>query len=342
MAEISIAILGLGRLGTSIGLALKRYNAKSDRAHKFTITGYSSIAPQVKSAQKLNAVDDIARHPIDAVRGRDIIVLAMPYSDVEGAYSYIAPDVRPGAVVIDFSPLKQPSLKWAEKHLSKDAHMLGMTALLNGKYLFDGVDETERATADLFDGGMMLLMPGVRCIPEAIDLGRDFATILGATMTQFIDPAENDTLVSLTENLPALIGLAYYYMLEKNEGWGDIQKQINPAAGMLTHHLYDTHPDDLRDLWTANRETLLRHTDDLIATLRNLRRVLAENDRNSVEEVTSSSAASYEAWYNRRLKNRWSNETQAPVETPDVMSSLFGSWVGNRMRRKDKSDDKNS
>jgi prephenate dehydrogenase len=336
MAEISVAILGLGRLGASIGLALKRYNARSDASHKFTVVGYSSVTPQMKGAKQVDAVHEMARQPMDAVRGRDIVILALPYSDVEPAYQYIAHDLRAGAVVLDFAPLKQPSLKWAEKHLPSEAHMLGVTALVNGKYLFEGVDNTELASADLFDGGMMLLTPGVRCIPEAIDLGRDFAAILGA-QTQFTDPAENDTLVAATESLPALMGLAYYYMLERNEGWGDIQKLFNPAAGMLTHHLFDTHPDDLRDLWLANREDLIRQTDDLIATLRNLRRLLAENDRGAVEAVTSDTAASYEAWYNRRLKNRWTKDDKPQVEVPDVMSSLFGSWLGNRMRRKDDS-----
>lgn len=339
MAEISVAILGLGRLGASIGLALKRYSARTDASHKFTVTGYSSISPQVKGAQKIEAFHELARQPMDAVRGRDIVILALPYADVEAAYQYVSRDVRAGAVVMDFSPLKQPSLKWAAKHLPKETHMLGVTALVNSRYLYDGVDQTEQASADLFDGGTLLLMPSIGCIPEAIDLGRDFATILGA-QSQFIDAAEHDTLIAATENLPALLGLAYYYTLERNEGWLDIQKLLNPSAGMLTHHLFDTHPDDLRDLLLANRDDLVRQTDDLIATLRSFRKLLAENDRNAVEAVTSDTAATYEAWYNRRVKNRWSKDDKPPVELPDVMSSLFGGWLTNRMRRNNQTDEK--
>lgn len=330
MAEISIAILGLGRIGTSAGLALKRYSSKPDAAHRFTISGYSSVGSHLKTAQKLDAVHEIARNAALAVRGRDIVLLTMPYAEVEATYQYITQDLRPGAVVIDCSPLKEPSLGWAKKHLPAEVHMIGVTPILNPKYLFEGTDDPERATPDLFEGGKWLIVPAVSAIPEAIDLGRDLAAIMGAN-TQFIDPGENDSLVAATENLPALLGLAYYLMLEKSQGWNDLQKLTNPAFGMLTRHLFDTHPDDLRDQWLHNRANLVRYTDDLMTVLRSLRQALVENDESTIEGVAADSASSYEAWYNRRLKDKWEAE-QKPVETPDIMSSLFGGTIARQLR----------
>jgi prephenate dehydrogenase len=330
MAEISIAILGLGRIGTSIGMALKRYNKKNDATHRFTITGYTNNPEHIKTAQKQDAVHDIARNAGNAAAGRDIVLIAMPYAEIEGTYQYISQDLRPGVVVIDCSPLKQPSLAWAKKHLPAEAHMVGVTPILNPNYLFEGVDNPERASADYFDGGQWLIVPGLTAIPEAIELARDFASIVGA-QSRFIDPAENDSLVAATEHLPALIGLAYYYMLEKNQGWGDVQKLTNPAFGMLTRHLYDTHPDDLRDQWLAGRDNLVRNIDELMNTLRILRRALAENDATTVEGAASSSAASYEAWYNRRVKNQW-DKLAKPIDAPDFLTSIFGGTIANRLR----------
>lgn len=340
MAEVTVAILGLGRLGTSIGLALKRYNTKPDAIHKFLITGYTTIGAQGRDAQKLGALDTTARNAGDAVRGRDIVVIAMPYAEVESTYDYIGQDVRAGAVVLDFSPLKQPSLKWAQKHLSKDAHTIGMTAIVNAKYLFDAVDEIERAAADLFDSGRMLLAPSVTCIPEAIELARDFSAILGAS-PQYIDAAENDTLIAVTEGLPALLGLATYYAVNKSEGWTDIQKLANPAFGALTHHLFDTHPDDLRDQFLLNRENLIRYIDDLMTALKNLRRTLADNDRDALEGTLTNAAESYEVWYNRRRKQQWEQDTTEKPQLPDMMSNLLGGFVTNRLRRGNQGENKN-
>lgn len=330
MAEISIAILGLGRVGTSAGLALKRYSSKPDAAHRFTVTGYSSVGAHLKAAQRLNAVHDTSRNVGQAVQGRDIVLLTMPYAEVEAVYQYIAQDLRPGSVIIDCSPLKEPSLGWAKKYLPPEVHMIGATPILNPAYLFEGTDDPERATPDLFENGKWLIVPGLTAIPEAIDLGRDLAAILGAK-SQFIDPGENDSLIAATENLPALLGLAYYLMLEKSQGWDDLQKLTNPAFGMLTRHLFDTHPDDLRDQWMQNRANLVRYTDDLITVLRSLRQALATNDDSTIEGAAAESAGSYEAWYNRRLKDKWEAEPK-PVETPDIMSTLFGGTIASKFR----------
>ena len=103
MADLSIAILGLGKFGASIGLCLKEYMAKGGE-HRFNIVGYDSNDAHEKAADKLGVVDKIHRKIFDAVRDVDIVVMAVPYEDVESAYQLIAPDLRDGVVVLDLSP----------------------------------------------------------------------------------------------------------------------------------------------------------------------------------------------------------------------------------------------
>lgn len=340
MADISIAILGLGRVGASVGLALKRYNGRSDSKHHFKISGFDTSPDNVKVAKEGGMVDEISRQAFDAVRGRDIVVMAMPYAEVEATYKYIATDLRPGVVVIDFSSLKQPSLDWSAKHLPKEAHLLGATPLVNMNYLFDGLDKTDRASADLFDEGMILLTPSVTCIPAAIELGADFAAILGAT-SQFIDPAENDSLIASMEGMPMLLGTAFFLTMMRSQAWGDGQRMANPAFGMLTHHLFDTHPDDMRDLWMQNSANLVRWVDAMSETLRQFRTAFATNDRDAVEAAVSEAAREYEVWVNRRAKNRWDRDTmKMPDPTGDVMSGFFGGFITNRFRKRGEDEDK--
>lgn len=341
MADVSVAILGVGRIGASLGLALKRYNAQPNSKHKFRVTGFDTNSNTVKTAQKLNVFDDISNRAEDVARNKDIVILAMPYAETEATYQYIASDLRSGAVIVDFSPLKLPSIKWAEKHLPKEAHLIGATPLVNPKYLFEGVNETERATADFFDGGVLLLSPHLKAIPEAIELASDLATIIGAT-SQFVDPAESDTLIAATEGMPALMGMAFFHMMINRHGWNDAQRLTNPAFGMLTHHLFDTHPDDLRDLWLYNRDNMVHFIDDLMMTLRELRGVLASNDREAVEAALGTSTDKYELWFNRRVKTRWDYDPAMRKEQPampNVMSTLFGSFIANKLRPRDEEKD---
>jgi prephenate dehydrogenase len=334
MANVTVAILGLGRTGASLALALRRYNSRKDARHTFEITCADLRAGIREDAAKAGVGDKIERDLFNAASGKDIVVLALPLAEIQDAYKVIGPELRPGAVVLDTSPLKVPSLAWAAKHLGKDVHMVGITPIVNPAYLFDGLDDTLHAKADLFDKGSMLLMPGASCVKEAIELAVDFAGLVGAA-PHFFDPAEHDSLIALTEGLPSLLGLASFYMSTRTSGWIDAQRLTNPAFGRLTRSLYDTHPDDLRDLWLHNRENLVRHTNDLIAMLQSLRELLAQNDADAVEAALGEASDAYNTWINRRSSGKWDDEKG---EQPDqsvgnmLMSGLMGGFLSKRLQ----------
>lgn len=339
MADVAIAVYGLGRTGASLGLALKRYNSQN-KEHRFTIAGYDTSSSQIKEAQKLKAIDQAGSRPEDIAANKDIVVLAMPYGEVEVVYDLIADRLRPGAVIIDLSTLKGRSLQWAQKKSPEDVHLVCATPVINPKYLYEGLNETARASDDYFDDGVMMLMPSVTCVKEAITLATDFARIVGSK-PYFYDPAEYDSLAVSTEILPSILGAVYFQMLSQSSGWGDAQRLINPAAGMLTHHLFDTHPDDLRDTWLDSSQALVRHLDELIAQLRTVRGALANRDRNEIESLLEDSSKEYELWINRRHNNRWQDDEKFEHDSPSfssMMGSMFGGFVGNRLSRKKKDE----
>lgn len=333
MTTITVGILGLGRIGTSVGLALKRYNALKEAKQQFSVVGFDSNDAAAETARKAGAVEKVFRHPGDAAANRQIVVIALPYGEVQGAYRALGDALHEGAVVLDMSPLKQPSLEWADKYLTGDRHMVGITPILNPRYLFDGTDDAEHAADDLFDKGTMLLMPSAKSAKEAVELASDFSELLGAT-PRFSDPVEHDGWIAAMEGLPALLGLATFYTLREDEGWGDMQRTGNPSFVRLTHHLYDTHPDDLRDLLLQNRHNVVRHIDQLTETLRSLRTVLAANDRAALEEALIESAKAYAEWLNRRQKGRWdeSAPTQGSQSRDVFMSGLLGGYLSKRIR----------
>ncbi len=337
MATVSVSILGMGRVGASIALALNRYNARKDAQHTFTITCADMRAGVREDAAKIG-FDRVERDLFGAAQGRDIVVLALPYADVPVAYKEIGGLMRAGAVLLDYSPLKLPSLELATKYLKSGAHLVGITPVLNPAYLFDELDDTAHAHADLFDKGNMLLMPSATAAKEAVELASDFCTLLGAA-SHFFDPAEHDSLMAVTEALPAALGVAVFHMLTRGSGWGDAQRITNPSFGRLTHHLYDTHPDDLRDLFLNNREALANKLNDTIAQLQALRDVLNRNDRAAVEAMLISASDEYSDWVNRRHNARWDddkNEMQLPSTGGMLMGGLMGGFLSRRLGNKDK------
>ncbi|MBC7871545.1 MAG: prephenate dehydrogenase [Chitinophagaceae bacterium] len=336
MADVAVAILGLARTGVSMGLALKRHNQKGG-AHTFKVTGYDTASPRMKTAQKMDAVDETVAQSENAVKGKDIVVIATPYGETKNTYDYIASSLRAGVVILDATPLNQKALEWGKQYLPSGAHQVCIRPIVNPKYLFEGLDEPERATDDFFDNGSMMLMPSVTCAKEAVELAADFARILGAR-PHYLDPAEHDGLAAGMEGLPSLLGAAYFYMMSQNAGWMDAQRLTNPSFGMLTHVLMDTHPDDLRDLWINSSTDLLRYTDEMIATLRNFRNLIASKDQSALEAAVEESSKEFETWVNRRHNNRWQDDEKLESKSPgigDVVGGMFGNFMPGRRKKDD-------
>lgn len=338
MATLSVGIIGLNRVSASIGLALHRYMAKGGR-YKFEIVGHDPNSDNEKKALKMGATDRNERRLFQAAAGRDIVVLALSYDEVQDAYRGLAQDLRDGVVVLDLSPLKRPSLDWADTHLGDEHHMVGITPILNPRHLFDSTMDVEQAEEDLFDDSAILLTPSVSCIKEAVDLAFNFCQLLGSK-PRFLDPLEHDMLLAQTEQLPALLGTLLFHNLHQRDNWDDLQWLTNPVFGALTRPLFDRHPDGLRDEWLANREVLLRTLDSYMATLAEFRALLQDNDDKSVEAFVVEAARQYEVWINRRFRADWDAGTKPPdVKGGTMMQSLLGDRLSKRLFGGDKDED---
>ena len=217
MTTLSVAILGLNRMSASVGLALRRYMKKGGK-YQFQIVGYDYASDAAKEAQKMGAIDRTERRVFEAAAGADIVVMAMSYEEVEETYKAIRPDLREGVVLLDFSPLKIPSLRWADHHLSDEHHLVGATPIVNPRYLFVAENTVSRAEEDLFDDSAILLTPSVKCIKEAVDLAFNFSQILGSK-PRFLDPLEHDTLLAQTSQVPRMLGtLLFYNLMQQDNG----------------------------------------------------------------------------------------------------------------------------
>lgn len=337
MASLKIAILGLNRIGTSVGLALQHYQEEGGK-HSFEVVGYDETDASSKAAQKMGAVERTVRRPGEAVEGADIVLMNLSYDEVKDAYELIAPDLRAGVVVMDTSSLKRPSIEWAKQFFSDEHHLVGITPILNPKYIFEPKDNADSAAADLFNDSTIILTPGVGAIKEAVDLAFNFAQIIGSK-PRFLDPLEHDLLLAQTDGIPKLLGVTLFYNLMSHENWTDLQWFTNPAFGALTRPLFDEHPDALRDEWLGNQDVLVRALDDLMTALQQIRTALVEGDRATLEEFATRASNEYETWINHRYRADWDDVVQMPdVGRRGFMHSMLGGALADRLTGK-KDDD---
>ena len=340
MANIRVGIIGLGRVGASVALAVKRFQQNAPNKQQFTVSGYDVRHDVVRVAKTLNAFNEITGSLIGAARDKEIVVLALPYADVQEAYRLIAGQLKPGTVVLDCSLLSVPSIGWAAALEADDVHVVGVTPVLNADYLFDGKDDIRHAAPDLFLGGAMLLSPSVKAHPDAVELAADFSAVIGAG-PRFVDPYEHDGWMGSVELLPMLLGVSAFMAMRTLEGWDEAQRAANANFGRLTHGLADSDPADLRALLLNNRDAALRAIDAQITTLRELRQVIADGDGHALAEAFEGEYAAYNAWLAKRMANAWelAEARDRSGASEAVVAGFLGGYLARRLRGKDTDDE---
>jgi prephenate dehydrogenase len=339
--HVTVSIIGLNRLSTSLALALKRYQGQPKARHTFTITGSDDRDVSMKAAQKLGALDRSERKPVKAAENADLIVMNAPAGQLEALYARLGPELKHGAVVLDMTALKQPSIEWAGRQFPTNdqgqplAYLVGITPLVNGNRLYDSDMSADAATADLFDGSDFLITPDPKCPGEAIALAEDTIRLVGGK-PRFMDPAEHDGLAAATEALPALLGTALFYMLHQSDGWPEIRRMVNPDLALMFQHLRYQSQEDLQVLFTLNRQNLARHLDGLIDVLDELRGTLARNEADKLETFLSLAGKEWEKWDVKRQTGQWESAPQVEAG-PGLLGSM--GIFGTRRRTKGENED---
>ena len=101
MSIQSVAIIGLGLLGGSIGLAVKA------RAPNIVTTGYDADADVRTKATERGLVRTVFDSAADAVAEADLVILCVPVGAMKSAATEIANHLKPGAIISDVGSSKQ-------------------------------------------------------------------------------------------------------------------------------------------------------------------------------------------------------------------------------------------
>ena len=200
--HVTLSVIGLDRISTSFALALKRYQSQSKAQHTFAITGSDPSPQAVKAAQKLGAIDSSDRKPSKAVANADLVIVKCPPGRLADSYAQFGPALKPGAVVLDLSDLKEPVIALARKHFPANergaslAYIVGVTPIVSASGLYAG--ETGPAVVMLNVGAVLLalstrLVRGIsrtQALAIAVETGLQNAAIAIFICTSLLGRAE--------------------------------------------------------------------------------------------------------------------------------------------------------
>ena len=187
------AILGLGLMGASLGLALRRAGGE--------VTGYARRAETRARALSGGVCDRVVDDPAEAVADADLCVVCVPVASTAELVRQARPGMRPGLVLTDVGSTKAQLMREVPPLLpSSDIMFVGSHPMAGSEQ--QGI---EAARADLYRAAVVVVTPGPLSASgmEAVEEVEAFWRRLEARVVR-MDAADHDRAVARTSHLPHL------------------------------------------------------------------------------------------------------------------------------------------
>lgn len=251
---MKVAILGLGLIGSSWGLALKQWaRTEEGRNAKLEVIGFDVKGKVRSEAERKGVCDKTAATPMEAVKEADIVIVATPPIAVREIFEDISHHLVNGAIITDTASTKREVMQWAKDILPRNVNFIG------GHPMAGKTASQEGASADLFAKCTYCLMPLTNASEESIEAISKLVQLVGAS-PHFIDPFEHDSYVAAISHLPFLLSAAFTNLTTSSEGWreisrltaGGFQDMTRLAGGSVEMHL---------DICRTNSDTIISWLD---------------------------------------------------------------------------------
>ncbi len=325
---VQFTIIGLGQVGSSIGLALAGHPDELKRV------GYDRSLDVQQKAKKLGAVDTAPYNLHEATAGADVVILCIPLSQVEEMLKQIGPDLREGAVVMDTSPLKIPVAEWFRAQVPAGRDFVGLVPALSPACLADSLHGPETARADLFKDGTL----GITTLPGTSEAAIDQALRLATTLEAqplFLDPLEADGMLATSQLLPQLTAAALLNATVGQAGWQETRRLADRPYALATAPIFEESLETLLLAARLNRKNILPTLEMLIGGLTAIYTALKNSDDQDLDRRLEQAVDDRLSWWQERQSAKWSEQQNAPeIVLPGFLERLFGSLV----TRKDKKE----
>src|SRR5512143_595070 len=297
-----IAIIGLGQIGASVGMALQKANSSLRRV------GFDKDAGVLAAAEALGAVDQGARRLPDAIRDADIVLLALPLGEIPPMLGHITSHLKENAVVIETTPVKAALIKTLQDGLPEGRYFIGIVPAITPDALADSDTGLKAARPDLFRRTVMMVDVPHGAPEEVERLAVNFVKLLGAK-PMLADLAESDGLMTTSHILPQLTAAALLHATVDQPGWSDARKLAGrPFVGVTGGMAYYDDPASLKAAILSNPQAVIHALDVLIAALTGLRDDVQNNDEQSIGDRLQMAYDARERWLDERSSAEWLRE----------------------------------
>jgi len=267
-----VAIVGVGLIGGSLGLALKK-KGLCER-----IIGVASHKKSIELAKRKRAIDSGSLN-IDIIKDADLIILATPVNTILTLAPKIKKLVKKDAVVIDVGSTKEQ----ISSRLSRIfENYIGCHPLAGSEKR--GI---KNASWDLFVNSLCIITPtkktGNHAKAKIVNLWKQIGTKI-----IFITPAEHDRILSFISHLPHIIAFSLISSVPDD--------LLRFASGGLrdTTRIAGSEALLWRDIFLSNRKNLLKSIQQFENKLKGLKLVIQNKNAPALEKILKAAKSKRE------------------------------------------------
>jgi prephenate dehydrogenase len=241
-----LCLIGVGLIGGSLARALRKSGAVNE------IVGCGRNEALLQRAVELGVIDSYTLNMAEAVRGADMIVLAVPVGSMGDVFSAIAPVADEEAVITDVGSTKSSVVEAAIKACG------GLPVNFVPGHPIAGTERSgvEASFAELYQQRRVILTPLPETNPAATEKVRKMWEWTGAEV-ETMEVHHHDEVLAATSHLPHVLAFGLVDSLARME---DTREIFRYAAGGFRDftRIASSDPRMWTDICLANRAALLQ------------------------------------------------------------------------------------
>ena len=260
-----LVVIGVGLIGGSFALALREAGLVRE------IVGVGRSPENLSAALGTYVIDSVAE-AAQAVRGADLVLLAVPVGQMAAIMTAIAPQLEPHTVLSDVGSTKQNVSLLARQHLP------GQLARFVPAHPIAGAESSgvKAARGDLFRERKVVLTPLAETDPAAKALLTSLWQACGATVTE-MTPPQHDALFAAVSHLPHVLA---FTLVDYIAAQADAAQLFDFAASGFRDftRIAGSSPEMWRDICLANSDALLQQISGYELELAHIKDLIENSD----------------------------------------------------------------
>jgi len=277
-----VAVIGLGLIGGSLASAIRKYRLAG------TVVGFDRKAEDAALGVELGVIDEAAESVEQAVRGSDLIVLAVPVRATRAVLEQVQPFLSEDALLTDVGSTKSSFVADVEAVFGT------LPANVIPGHPIAGSEKSgiRAANPELFAHHKVILTPADNASPSGVTRLTTLWEGTGATVL-IMSVAYHDEVLAATSHLPHLIAFSLVDTLAGEDENMDIFRYAAGGFRDFTR-IAASDPVMWHDIFLSNRDAVLRVIDHFTQDLGQLRTAIAAGDGATMLRVFSRAKAARE------------------------------------------------